>query len=117
MARAIIPYDGYPAPDGAKLKSAGDFFGSNNYQAGGYSVTAAAFGMYGRVEYLSFAPLTQSANYYARWQPTANSSNATEQRATAYNSVTVKWYAANGTEVANNSNLSLEVIPYQVWGS
>lgn len=109
MARQSIPYDGYPAGGAraVKLEWAGDHFGSNNYQAGGYNLNATDLGM-SRIEVAGFSAIAQSNNYYARAQYPAIS-GAAEQRAPTFPYVKVVWFAANGTEVANNSNLSAEV--------
>lgn len=108
MARQAIPYDGYPA-DGAravKIEFAGDYFGPANYQANGYAMAPSSIGM-GRIETVNFSFRTQSENYFvAAFYPAISGAN--EQRAPGFNSVTIKWFSANGTEVANNSNLSAE---------
>ena len=109
-----VPFDGYPGPgvSAIRLEWAGDHFGpgvsQGNYQAGGYNLNASALGM-SRIESLSFSARAQSGNYYALPFYPANS-NINENRAVPPSSVTVKWYtAANGVEVANNTNLSTEV--------
>lgn len=104
-----IPYDGYPAPGAlaVKIPWKGDYVGPANYQQGGYNMNATAFGM-SRFEDASFGPLTQSQNYYAKAYYPAASSNS-ETRAIPPSYMIVKWYFANGTEVANNSNLSAEI--------
>lgn len=108
-----VPYDGYPAPGAAAIRVdwAGDHFGpgpsQGNYQAGGYNLNASALGM-SRIERIDFSARAQSANYYAlAFYPAA--SNIAEQRAIPPSYVTVKWYAANGTEVGNNTSLIAEV--------
>lgn len=109
MARTgPIAYAGYPAPGALSVKNifAGDFFGTNNYQAGGYNLNASALGL-SRIEFAQFSRLTQSANYYAVANYPASSGN-NEQRATGFSRVVVTWFAANGTEVSNNSDLSAE---------
>lgn len=110
ISQAGIAYDGYPAPgaEAIKIPWRGDYIGPANYQANGYNMNATAFGM-ARFEAVQFDFLTQSQNYYARAiRPAASSNNQTRAIPPSY--VTVKWYAANGTEVANNSNLSAEII-------
>jgi hypothetical protein len=116
MAQAIIPYDGLPQPHGARMYSAGDIVAPSNYQQGGYNLTYQAFGMPSRIEAVNYSPRTQSGNYYALPFYPAVSGNA-ETRAVGFGYVTTKWYAANGTEVANNTNLSAEIGQFQVWGS
>ena len=110
MARTgFIPYDGYTAPAAlaGKVQAAGDFIGTGNYQVGGYNLNASAIGL-SRIEWVNFSALAQSGNYYARANYPATSGN-NEQRASGFPYVVIKWYAANGTEVANNTNLSAEV--------
>lgn len=110
MARQSIPYDGYPAGGAraVKIEWSGDHFGPSNYQAGGYNLNASELGM-SRFEIVGFSPISQSNNYYARAQY-ANTSAAAEQRATGFPYVKVVWFAANGTEAANASNLTAEVL-------
>lgn len=116
MANQSIPYDGYPAPGGraVKIEWAGDHWGSNNYQAGGYNLNATYLGM-GRIETAGFSPLSQSGNYYAKViYPNISGNN--ELRAPTFSYVTVKWYFANNTEVANNTNMAGEVAQLAVIG-
>src|SRR5271156_6602423 len=103
-ANAVIPYDGYPQPAGAKLECAGDLFGTANYQAGGYNINCQPFG-FTRFEHFAGSG-TQSNNYTTRVHFPANTSVGGELRATGNANFTIVWYAANGTEVANNSNLA-----------
>jgi len=116
MAQQNIPYDGYPAPGAraVKLEWAGDHWGSNNYQQGGYNENAPYFGM-GRIELAGVSALAQSGNYYAKVIYPALSGNA-EQRAPTFPYITIKWYFANNTEVANNTNLSAEVVQLAITG-
>ena len=109
MANQSIPYDGYPAPAARAIRNdwSGDHFGPANYQVGGYNLNATALGM-NRIEEARFAYRAQSSNYYAAAFYPANSGN-NETRAIPPGYVTVKWYAANATEVANNTNLSADV--------
>lgn len=113
MAQQSIPYDGYPAAGALSTKNiwAGDHFGSNNYQAGGYNLNASALG-FTRFHFVHFSALAQSGNYYAR-AIYNNTSAPAEARATGFPTVTVKWYFANNTEANNNANLSAEVA--QMW--
>lgn len=109
-----VPYSGYPAPGARSTRNdwAGDHFGpgptQGNYQQGGYNLNAAALGMVG-IEEARFAFRAQSQNFYAVGLYPANASNISEQRAIPAPYITVVWYAANGTEVGNNTNLSTEV--------
>lgn len=111
MANKNIPYDGYPAPGAAatRLDWAGDHFGPAAYPPGGYNLNFTALGFYGGIEELRFADRAQSGNWYARAYYPANASGPNEKRAIPAPYVTIKWFAANGTE-ANNNNLSAEVI-------
>ncbi len=111
-----IPYDGYPAPGARAVKYewAGDHFGSNNYQQGGYNLNASSLGM-SRIETAGFSPLAQSGNYYAQVTYPAISGNS-EQRAPTFPRITVKWYFANNTQVANNTDMSAEVAQLTVTG-
>jgi hypothetical protein len=115
--QGAIPYDGYPAPGAEAVKNqwAGDFFGSNNYQIGGYNLNASSLGML-RIETAGFSALSQSGNYFAKAIYPAISGN-NENRAPTFPYVTVKWYyAANSVEVANNTNLSAEVAQLRAYG-
>lgn len=116
MAQQSIPYAGYPAPGALDIKNhwAGDHFGPANYQAGGYNLNAAAL-TFGRLEWAQFSHLAQSGNYYARPFFPAISGNA-ELGAPGFSYITVKWYAANNSEVANNTNLSAEVAQLFAFG-
>lgn len=122
--RSSIPLDGYPSPGALdiKLHWCGDHFGPGanttgaNYVTGGYTLTAAQFGMQA-IEFAEFNGLDASGNYIPYTvMPTANASTPTEFRAPAANNVTVQWFNANGTQVANNTNLSAEVARLLVIG-
>lgn len=110
-----VPYSGYPAPGARAIRNdwAGDHFGpgpdQGNYQQGGYNLNASALGM-SAVEEIRFAFRSQSQNYFAAAYYPANASDISEQRAIPAQTVTVKWFHANGTEVGNNNNLNGEVI-------
>ncbi len=116
MAAQNIPYDGYPAPGAlsTKYQWAGDHFGSNNYQAGGYNLNATALG-FTRFHFVNTSYLAQSGNYYARVIYN-NTSAPAEARATGFPTVTMKWFFANNTEANNNANLSAEVIQMYAFG-
>lgn len=110
MTQGAVPLPGYPsgAAFAAKEGWVGDFFGSNNYQLGGYNLNASSLGMSG-FEWVNVSALTQSGTYFPRINYPAKSGNA-EIQAPAFPYVVVKWYyAANSVEVANNTNLSGEV--------
>ena len=112
----LYPYDGYPAPGAraVKIEWAGDVVGTANYQAGGYNLNASALGM-SRLEIAGCSAIAQSNNYYARVQYPATSAN-NEARATGFSYVKLQWFAANGTEVANNTNLSAEIVQLSAVG-
>jgi hypothetical protein len=124
MGRQSIPYDPYPGPGvvAVKLEWAGDHFGPGtagntgaNYNQNGYTLTAASLGMSGfeRVD-LGYSI---SQNYFARAYYPANSSNASETRASTAANVTVTWYyAANSVQVANNTDLSGECVKMYALG-
>lgn len=116
MAQQSIPYDGYPAPGAlsTKYQWAGDHFGPANYQAGGYNLNATALG-FTRFHFVNTSYLAQSGNFYAR-VIYGNTSAPAEARATGFNTVTVKWFAANNSEAANNSNLAAEVAQMYAFG-
>lgn len=113
-ANAVVPYDGYPQPEGKKIGCYGDLFGTANYQAGGYNINCQPFG-FTRFEHLTLGT-SQSNNYQARAHFPANTSGANEIRATGNNNFVICVYAANGTEAANNANLSAEVFQFAARG-
>lgn len=117
MSRQNIPYDGYPAPgaDAIRNQWAGDHFGPANYQANGYNMSAQDFSM-GRIETIGASALSQSGNFYVKILYPAIS-GAAETRAPGFNSVNIRWYVAgNNNEVANNSNLAVEVVQLRGYG-
>ena len=105
-----------------KIKWRGDIFGTSNYQAAGELVTPAQFGM-SAIEELIVPSLSYSGNYFARVLYPTNPTNV-EQQAAAFqsnfnnsaNNVLLAWYAANNTQVANNTNLAAEGIRISVTG-
>lgn len=111
MAGSNIPFDGYPAPGAESTRNQwkGWIRGNNNYQVGGYNLNASALGMSG-IEDAWPAYRTQSGNYFmAVFYPVAaNNANDVVNRAIPPSYVTLKWYSANGTEVANNTSLAAE---------
>jgi hypothetical protein len=106
-----VACDAYPSPGAmaVKIPWIGDHFGPQNYQANGYSLTAFALGMSG-FEWVEFTASSNSGNYLVSGILPGGAGN-TEFRAVTYPYVTVQWfYAANGNQVANNTNLSAEQI-------
>ena len=88
-----------------------DLFGNSNYQGGannGDLYTAGQMGtaMLVKVE----AGSTNSGTYNVVFLPPANVSSSNEGIAPGYANMSARWYSANGTEVANNSNLAAEVV-------
>jgi hypothetical protein len=95
----------------------GDYFGNNNYQQGGDKTYASDWGLSGIEHFGVQSGRSASGTYSVVVYPPANSSNANESVASTYNNVTLKWlYAANGVEVANNTNLSAESLRVFVIG-
>ena len=106
----------------------GDFFGSSNYQQGGEVQTPQPYGFAG-LEAINFdgTAFAASNNYFARVAYPANSFNNTEFQATTFgqsassanntNAPVIKWFiASNSAEVANNTNLSAEVVRITAYG-
>lgn len=114
QAKAALP--GYTSPVGysRKLVWAGDVFGSNNYQQGGYTDPANGYGMVAFEKYgIDFGGLTIAGatlgTYKVTATPAANIAVAGEGQAPCFTSVVLKWfYAANNAEVANNTDLSAQ---------
>jgi len=108
--------DGYPASaaSSAKRDYAGDYFGPANYQQPGEVVPAASLALLG-IEFVMVSAQAQSGNYYAKVVQPATS-GANETRAPTYSNFTMQWYAANNVQVANNANLSAEVVRLYVRG-
>lgn len=111
-----------PVPDGSgaaiaakRLYWEGDLFGNNNYQTTGDLYTASQFGMSGFTQ-IDPQARSNSANYSVAPIYPANASNSAEAYAPASNNANLHWYSANGTEVANNTNLAAEVMRVQIWG-
>jgi hypothetical protein len=119
MSLLKIPLPGYsaarPKPG---IEWAGDYQGNANYQQGGDKLFATDLGMSGIEQVnFSFGGNSMSQNYTAKAFQPANSSNANEGFAPSYGNITLKWfYAANGVEVANNTNLSAEFVRFHVDG-
>jgi hypothetical protein len=119
MSLLKIPLPGYTsARPKAGLEWCGDYQGNANYQQGGDKLFATDLGMAG-IETINFGfgGNSVSQTYIAKAFQPANSANANEGYAAAYNNISIKWfYAANSVEVANNSNLSGEFIRFHVDG-
>lgn len=109
-----IALPGYYSPVGysRKLTWAGDMFGSNNYQTGGYNENASSFGMAGfekvGVDFGGINIAGTFGTYTAKVKP-GNLASNTEANAPVFSYVTVQWYySANNAEVANNTDLSAQ---------
>ena len=113
------PGGGGPAQAAIRLYWAGDLFGNNNYQGGanntGDLYSASQFGMAG-VEFVNVNDRTLSSTYVPAAIFPANSSNSNEGVAPTPQNFYLRWFAANGTEVANNTNLAAEIVKVQIWG-
>lgn len=116
MSQAQIPFAGYPAPgsEAVKIGWRGHIIGPANYQVGGYNLNASALGM-SCIEEAGAASLDYSGNYYARVVYPNNAAN-NEAQAVPPTYVTIKWYAANNSEVGNNTNLSAEISLFRAIG-
>jgi hypothetical protein len=111
LPKMNIPCDGYPASAALAVKQEyiGDHFGSNSYQIGGYPINCNDVGLNG-FEWVAFTGGSNTGNYTTS-AVLAGASGNTEQRARVFPSITMQWYYANnGNEVANNTNLSAECI-------
>jgi hypothetical protein len=104
-----IPLPGYPRanPRGG-ITWKGDYFGNNNYLAGGDKLYASDLGMVGIEDaHFSFLGIGSNSTYQYKALPPTGSANSNETYAPVYSSITVQAYtAANSTEVANNTNMS-----------
>jgi hypothetical protein len=108
-----IPVQGYPFSGSVKRQQwLGDLTGNNNYQQAGDVIYARDFGMGGFETFnTEFGGYSNSGTYFVRASPATTASNYAETFAPVYNNVTVHWYyAANSAEVANNANMSAEVV-------
>jgi hypothetical protein len=116
MPQQQIPLPGYMSPGyPGRLVWFGDVFGNNNYQVGGYNLTAVSYGMSGFEWWEATGP-SNTGNYflYPIW---GNNASSSEQQAAAPKTLLVKaFYAANGVEVANNTNLAAEMWRVNVVG-
>jgi hypothetical protein len=119
MAQTLqtIQFPGYPGASVAanRMAARGQHFGSNNYQVGGYNITAQSLGMQ-YIEMYDILSFAVSNNYYARPNyPNTGANNAAQAVPPTY--VTLKWYyAANNNEVANNTNLNAEYFIFDAQG-
>lgn len=104
-----------PAVAAKRLYGEFDIFGNNNYQTTGDLYTASQFGMAG-ITFVSCSDRTLSGTYNLAGIFPANSSNSNEAYAPAPANFNLHWYSANGTEVANNTNLAAETCRIQIWG-
>lgn len=123
MADQALP--GYPTPIGGSTNMiVTTHNGPVAYVQGGETITASTFG-WGRFDRVATSQSfnkNNSGNYagqilYPTAQTPATSNNAiVGQIPTGSNNVTLKWIAANGTEAANNTNLSSEFVRMEYFG-
>lgn len=111
---------------GSTKVAAGDFFGSNNYQQGGEVQVPATFGFTGIESLHLESAFAYSQNYFARvYFPATGNKN--ENVAPSYgqnastanntNAPLIQWFiAANNAQVANNTDLSAEVVRLRAFG-
>lgn len=127
MGRQSVPCDQYPAPGTPAIKNwwVGDHFGpgnaggSANYNQNGYNLNASALGING-FEVVDGFGTSQSGNYIARrfYPAISGNSNVQETRGATFPYVTIEWfYAANNIQVANNTDLSAEVVRAWAFGT
>lgn len=98
--------------------------GPTAYVAGGETLNASTFGWgsFDKVSGSQSFNANNTGNYsavpmYPVGQAPATANNAVVgQVPTGSNSVKLKWLAANGTEAANNTNLSAEFVRLEMFG-
>jgi len=123
MADQALP--GYPTPIGGSTNLLVSVHnGPTVYVAGGETITASTFG-WGRFDQVRSSISFNKNNsgnytgqtYYPVAQAPATSNNAMVGNVpTGSNNITLKWIAANGTEAANNTNLSSEFVRMEYLG-
>ena len=116
LKQPIPVADGTGAAVAAKrLYGEYDIFGNNNYQNTGDLYTASQFGMSG-ITMVNCADRDNTGAFSVAAIFPANASNSAESVAPAPANFNLHWYAANGTEQANNNNLGTSAIRLQIWG-
>ncbi len=123
MADQALP--GYPTPIGGSSNLiVAVHNGPVLYVAGGEVITASTFG-WGRFDQarssISFnknntGNYTGQVYYPVGQAPIVANNNMVGVAPTGSNNVTLKWIAANGTEAANNTNLSSEFVRMEYIG-
>jgi len=123
MADQALP--GYPTPIGGSSNLiVAVHNGPVSYVAGGETITASTFG-WGRFDQVRSSVSFNKNNsgnytgqvYYPVGQsPATSNNNIAGAVPTGSNNVTLKWIAANGTEAANNTNLSSEFVRMEYIG-
>jgi hypothetical protein len=119
-----IPLPGYPSTVGffQKLIFAGDHFGSNNYQAGGYTSNAADWGLSGIESFgMAFGGINiagaATGTYTVRVKPSSNNSSNNATFASCFTAIQIQWYTtSNNAEVANGTDLSGQCVRVDVRG-
>ena len=123
MADQALP--GYPLPIGGSSNFLVTVHqGPVAYVQGGETITASTFG-WGRFDEvrgsISFnknntGNYTGQVYYPIGQSPIVSNNNMVGVAPTGSNNVTLKWIAANGTEAANNTNLSSEFVRMEYIG-
>jgi hypothetical protein len=106
---------GYPQPFGSRLVNVVQYQGPTAYVQGGESLNATQFGWgsFDRVSGSDSVNANNSGNYSAKPRyPVSQASNS----ATGSQTVNIVMTAANGTEAANNTNLSGEYVRLELFG-
>lgn len=120
MPSQPLPLPNFPQPISSRKINIITMQGNNNYQAGGDLLSASAFG-WGSFDEVR-GSVTFNANntgnytvqvlYPVSQAPSVANNNIVgvlgSAAPTGSNSVRLRWVAANGTEAANNTNLSSE---------
>lgn len=123
MADQALP--GYPTPIGGSTNMLVTVHnGPALYVQGGETITASTFG-WGRFDDVRSSISFNKNNtgnytgqvYYPTGQaPATNNNLIVGAVPTGSNNVTLKWIAANGTEAANNTNLTGEFVRMEYFG-
>lgn len=107
MSNVNIPLPGYSAAgaDAIRNKWRGDHFfasANNNYTAGGYNINASTYGL-AAFEEVGTGSASYTGNYFVKvFYPNTASNNETQ--ASAFQTVTLKWYFSNnGNEVGTGT--------------
>jgi hypothetical protein len=106
----------YPQPFGSRNVTVGQYSGLAAYVQGGDSFNCSQFG-WGSFDHVSGSQTfnaNNTGNYTVQVRyPTSQAGQNTNGGSTT---VQLVWVAANGTEAANNTNLSAEFTRIEAWG-